>query len=70
MSTKALEQTVNDLKRRVVQLEEKLSVGASGKGKARDGWRKIAGAAKDDAHFGEAMRLGAAWRKKANKEDW
>ncbi|HYF36662.1 MAG TPA: hypothetical protein VD994_15305, partial [Prosthecobacter sp.] len=61
-----------DLQRRVVQLEEKLSVSGKGKGKrkARGGWRKIAGAAKDDTHFAEAMRLGAAWRKKANKEDW
>jgi hypothetical protein len=70
MSTKALEETVNDLKRRVLQLEEKLSVSSQGKGKARGGWRKIVGAAKNDTHFAEAMRLGAAWRKKANKEDW
>ena len=64
MSTKVLEQTVTDLQRRVAEIEAKLS------GKARDGWRKIAGAAKDDTHFTEAMRLGAAWRKKANQENW
>lgn len=64
MSTKALEQTVTDLQWRVAQIEDKLS------SKARDGWRKVAGAAKDDTHFAEAMKLGAAWRKKANKEDW
>lgn len=64
MSTKVLEQTVTDLQRRVAEIEDKLS------GKARDGWRRIAGAAKDDHHFAEAMRLGAKWRKKANREQW
>ena len=64
MSTKVLEQTVNDLQRRVTELEGRIS------GKARDGWRKIVGAAKNDQHFAEAMRLGAKWRKKANREKW
>lgn len=64
MSTKVLEQTVTDLQRRVAEIEHKLS------GKARGGWEAIAGKAKDDTHFAEAMRLGAAWRKKANRENW
>ena len=64
MSTKVLQQTVTDLQRRVAEIEDKL------KGQTRDGWRKIAGAAKDDHHFAEAMRLGAKWRKKANREQW
>lgn len=64
MSTKVLQQTVTDLQRRVAEIEDKLN------GRARDGWRKIAGAAKDDHHFAEAMRLGAKWRKKANREQW
>ena len=64
MSTKALQQTVTELQRRVAEIEDKL------KGPARDGWRKIAGAAKDDHHFAEAMRLGAKWRKQANREQW
>jgi len=64
MSTKVLEQAVNDLQRRVTELEGRIS------GKARDGWRKIVGAASNDHHFAEAMRLGAKWRKKANREKW
>ena len=64
MSTKVLEQTVNDLQRRVTELEGRIS------GKASDGWRKIVGAAKNDQYFTEAMRLGAKWRKKANREKW
>ena len=64
MSTKVLEQTVIDLQRRVTEIESRIS------GKAHDGWRKIVGAAKDDRHFAEAMRLGAKWRKKANREKW
>ena len=64
MSTKILEQTVSDLQRRVTELERRIS------GKARDGWRKIGGAAKSDQHFAGAMRLGAKWRKKANREKW
>ncbi len=64
MSTKALEQTVTDLQRRVAEIESKLG------SKSRDGWKRVVGAAKDDTHFAEAMRLGAAWRKKANQENW
>jgi len=64
MSTKVLEQTVSDLQRRVTEIEDKLSA------KARGGWRKIAGAANEDDYFDEAMRLGAKWRKKANREQW
>jgi hypothetical protein len=64
MSTKALEQTVNDLKRRVTEFEGRIS------SNARDGWRKIVGAARNDHYFAEAMRLGKKWRKKANREKW
>ena len=64
MSTKVLEQTITDLQRRVSEIEDKL------RGKTSEGGRKIAGAAKDDTHFTEAMRLGASWRKKANREKW
>jgi len=63
MSTKVLEQTITDLKRRVARMEARMST-------PRDGWKKIAGAAKDDHHFAEAMRLGAKWRKQANEEKW
>ncbi|MBE2285258.1 MAG: hypothetical protein IAE77_17495 [Prosthecobacter sp.] len=63
MSTKVLEQTITDLKRRVARIEARMST-------PRDGWKKIAGAAKDDHHFAEAMRLGAKWRKQANQENW
>jgi len=64
MSTKVLEQTVNDLQRRVTELEGRIC------GKAGDGWRRIVGAAKNDQHFAEAMAFGAKWRKKANREKW
>ncbi len=64
MSTKVLEQTVNDLQRRVTELEGRIS------GKAGDGWRRIVGAAENDQHFAEAMALGAKWRKEANREKW
>ena len=63
MSTRVLEQTITALQRRVTRIESRMS-------QPREGWRKIAGAAKDDHHFAEAMRLGAKWRKQANREDW
>ena len=63
MSTKVLEKTITDLQRRVAEIEARMN-------KPRDGWKRIAGAARDDHHFAEAMRLGAKWRKQANQEDW
>lgn len=63
MSTQVLQKTIADLQRRVAALESK-------QGKPRDGWKRIVGAAKDDTYFAEAMRLGAKWRKKANRENW
>ena len=63
MSTRVLQQTVTDLQRRVADIEARMK-------KPRSGWKKIAGAAKDDSHFAEAVRLGAQWRKRANREDW
>ena len=64
MSTKVLEQTVTDLQRRVAELENKV------KSMPHESWRKVVGAAQSDTHFEEAMKLGAEWRKKANREDW
>lgn len=63
MSTKVLEKTITDLQRRVAEIESKMNGGAGG-------WKKIAGAAKKDQHFAEAMKLGAKWRKQANRENW
>jgi hypothetical protein len=63
MSTKVLEKTITDLKRRVAKIEASMSASSGG-------WKKIAGAAKNDHHFAEAMRLGAKWRKHANQENW
>ena len=60
MSTEVLEQTVTDSQRRVAELEHRLS------GRARGGWEAIAGKAKDDDLFEEAMQLGAEWRARAN----
>jgi hypothetical protein len=62
MSTITLEQTVTDLQRRVTEIEYKLTA------KARGGWEAIAGKAKDDDLFEEAMKLGAEWRARANAE--
>lgn len=64
MTSKALQQKGDDLQRRVTELESKFAV------KPKEGWMRIAGAAENDRHFPEAMRLGAEWRKKANKEKW
>jgi hypothetical protein len=60
MSTEVLEQAVNDLQRRVAELERTLA------GKVRGGWAAIAGQAKDDDLFEEAMKLGAEWRTHAS----
>lgn len=64
MSTESLERIVSELQRRVTEIESKI------RHKAGSGWRSIVGAAKDDPDFEKAMRLGAAWRKKANQEQW
>lgn len=64
MRTDVLEKTVTDLQLRVGEIEKRLEE------KADTGWRKIAGAAREDQHFAEAMRLGAEWRGKANREKW
>ena len=62
MSTEVLEQTVTDLQRRVAEIEQKLSE------RSRGGWEAIAGEARDDDLFEEAMKLGAEWRARANAE--
>lgn len=63
MSSKVIEKTITDLKRRVAKIEASMN-------ESRAGWKKIVGAAKDDRYFAEAMRLGAKWRKQANQENW
>lgn len=62
MSTKVLEQKVTELAKRVEKLEKR--AGARRKG----GWEAIAGKAKDDDLFDEAMKLGTEWRARANVE--
>lgn len=64
MSTEVLEQRLNDLQRRVADLEAKIST--QGKASVED----LVGAAKGDDCFDEAMKLGAEWRQKANREEW
>lgn len=64
MSTKTLEKKLTELQRRVAEIETKIGTGA------KPGWEKIAGAASQDQHLEEAMKLGKQWRKKANQEDW
>jgi hypothetical protein len=52
-----LEQRVKTLEQRVAALEKPVP------GKGKRGWLKLAGWAKDDPLYDEAMKLGAAWRK-------
>ena len=56
-----IEQQLADLKKRVESLEASVE-------RKPDAWKAIVGAAKDDDLFEEAMRLGAEWREKANRE--
>ncbi len=60
MSTDVLEQTVADLDRRVVEIENRLDE------RKPKGWEAIAGQAKDDDLLEEAIRLGAEWRAREN----
>lgn len=62
MSTKAMEQTLADLQRRVSRLEAKSRPAAKGS------WRAALGFAKGDKLFREAMKRGAQWREQANHE--
>ena len=62
MSTTAIEQELEDLKKRVEALERKKQTVPNA------AWRETVGFAKDDELFDEAMRLGAEWRAKANQE--
>ena len=62
MSTEAIEQKLTDLAQRVEALEGKKA------DKKKGGWQAIAGQAKHDTHFREAMQLGAELRAKANAE--
>ena len=62
MSTRIMEQTLAELQRRVERLEGKRRPAAEG------GWRSAFGFAKGDKLFREAMKRGAKWRQKANRE--
>jgi hypothetical protein len=62
MSTEMIEQQLSNLQQRVASLE------AAAKGKSQDAWKDIVGAAKNDDLFEEAMKAGAEWRAKANRE--
>lgn len=62
MSTKVLERALSDLQRRVADIEHRLE------DRPRGGWEAVAGKAKDDDLFEEAMRLGSEWRDRANAE--
>ncbi len=62
VSTKILEQTLADLQQRVERLE------ATSLRAAKVGWRELVGFAKEDELFRKAMKLGADWRKQANRE--
>ena len=62
MSTQMMEHEIAALKQRVEALEKKVT------DRPRGGWEAIAGKAKDDDLFEEAMKLGAEWRARANAE--
>ena len=62
MSTEMIEQKLSELAQRVEALEGKKAE------KKKGGWQAIAGQAKHDEHFREAMQLGAELRAKANAE--
>ena len=66
MSTKRIEQQLADLQKRVEKLET--ATAQSDERKPRDRWQEAFGAMKDCEHFEEAMKLGAEWRAKANRE--
>jgi len=61
VSIKLIEQQLIDLKNRVANLE------AQAKSTPRDAWKRIIGTSKGQRLDGEAARLGAEWRAKANK---
>ena len=62
MSTKIMQKTIADLQLRVWRLE------ATSQPAAKGSWREIIGFAKEDDLFRMAMKLGAEWREKANRE--
>ncbi len=57
-----LEQEITALKQRVEAIEKQVI------NQPRGGWEAIAGKARDDDLFEEAMKLGAEWRTRANPE--
>ena len=52
-----LDQRLKTLEERVAALEKPV------RRKGKNGWLKLAGWAKDDPIYDEAMKLGAAWRR-------
>ena len=54
-----LDQRLKTLEQRVAALEQ------PGRRKVKKGWLKLAGWAKDDPTYDEAMKLGAEWRRKS-----
>ena len=62
MSTEVIQQKLAELEQRVATLEAKTSARPT----AKDSWREAVGALKDCDLLGEALRLGAEWRDRAN----
>jgi hypothetical protein len=62
VSTRAIEQKLVELARRVAALEAKIGAKRTGK----SSWREAVGAMKDSDLFEEALQLGAEWRARAN----
>jgi hypothetical protein len=62
ISTEIIEQELATLKQRVEKRE------ATVEHKPQDAWKETVGTAKDDDLFAEAMKLGAEWRVRTNKE--
>ena len=58
---KKLEQRIDELERRVAQVESKSAEDVPG-------WLKNAGWAANDPIYEEAMKLGAQWRMKENRK--
>jgi hypothetical protein len=62
MSTKMMEEQIADLHLRVKKLEAAAQPAPSAR------WREAIGFANGDDLFDEAMKLGAEWRERANRE--
>ena len=63
MDNQSLEKRIEELEKEVAELRAEV------RGKpTKDGWLKNVGWAKDDPVYDEAMRLGAAWRRRENRK--